>query len=173
MSYSVGQRVLFLHEPGGGVVVDIPNNHSVQVECEDGFKRTYRLNEITSVKGEYDLSDEMIIQKDQENTEETTVRKSIKGIPVIDLHIHELTEEGFDESNGRALERQMKVLRKFIEDAMNKKVRDLIIIHGVGSGILRSEVRNYLNGISGAEFFDADYTEFGVGATRVILRYSY
>ena len=49
----------------------------------------------------------------------------------------------------------------------------LIIIHGVGEGVLKDEVRLFLSKKEGIEYFDADYREYGKGATAVELRYNF
>lgn len=178
MNFLPGQKILFLHEPGGGIIVEIIDRYNVLIACEDGFNRGYRIADITTLKGDLESSipDDLKPVTEAKGSEQKAKKNSGKGsraLPTIDLHIHALTDNDFDERNGRALERQLIELKRFIESCRERKIRDLIVIHGVGSGVLRNEVRQYLSGLSGVEFFDADYTEFGAGATRVLIRYSY
>ena len=44
-------------------------------------------------------------------------------------------------------------------------------IHGVVEGVLKEEVRSELSKIEGVEYFDADFREYGKGATAVELTY--
>jgi dsDNA-specific endonuclease/ATPase MutS2 len=41
------------------------------------------------------------------------------------------------------------------------------VIHGVGEGVLKNEVRTYLENQSGIEFYDSDFREYGKGATTI------
>ena len=43
----------------------------------------------------------------------------------------------------------------------------MIVIHGVGDGILKSEVRKILSKYEHLHFFDAPYREYGFGATQI------
>ena len=56
---------------------------------------------------------------------------------------------------------------------LNAAIRDgkkkLIVIHGVGEGILREEVRKVLQFYDNVQFHDADMRKYGVGATEVII----
>ncbi len=176
--YSEGQKIVFLHEPGGGVITQIPDSHNVIVLCDDGFERKYNINSITHVRGEdYQLDD--FIPKDEEgsgNEVDKAIRykKQRRGeLWEIDLHIESLVDSHQGWSNRKIVQTQLEACRQFIEKAQDKKIRNVVIIHGFGEGVLRSEVRSYLNQIEGAEYLDADYQEYGGGATQVILRYSY
>jgi dsDNA-specific endonuclease/ATPase MutS2 len=48
----------------------------------------------------------------------------------------------------------------------------VILIHGVGEGILKEEVRTFLSKQEGVEYFDADFREYGKGATTAEIRYN-
>ncbi|HQZ43412.1 MAG TPA: Smr/MutS family protein, partial [Flavobacteriales bacterium] len=59
-----------------------------------------------------------------------------------------------------------------LEGAIRDGKRKLIVIHGVGEGILREEVRRMLQFYEGVRFHDADMRQYGSGATEVeILRH--
>jgi DNA-nicking Smr family endonuclease len=75
--------------------------------------------------------------------------------------------------NAEILSYQLKELRNFYSKARDKHIRKLIIIHGVGEGVLKDEVRLFLSKKEGIEYFDADYREYGKGATAVELRYNF
>ena len=50
-------------------------------------------------------------------------------------------------------------------------LEELTNIHGVGEGVLKSEVRIFLSGKEGLDYYDADFREYGKGATSVDLFY--
>ena len=68
--------------------------------------------------------------------------------------------------------KQMRELRTFYQRAKAKRVRKLVIIHGVGQGVLKEEVRSFLDLQEGLEFYDADFREYGKGATAVEIRFN-
>ena len=53
-----------------------------------------------------------------------------------------------------------------------KKIKEFVIIHGVGEGVLKSEIHAYLSGKSGVFYEQADFRKYGMGATKVYLKYS-
>ena len=58
-----------------------------------------------------------------------------------------------------------------MEAAIRDGKKKLIVIHGVGEGVLREEVRKMLQFYENVRFHDADMRKYGVGATEVqILR---
>ena len=56
-----------------------------------------------------------------------------------------------------------------LEAAIRDGKRKLIVIHGVGEGVLREEVRRTLQYYQGVQFHDADMRRYGVGATEVLI----
>jgi len=75
-------------------------------------------------------------------------------------------------SNTQILNRQMSMFKSFFENAKSKNIRKLIIIHGVGEGVLKEEVRSFLSKLEGVEYFDASYADYGKGATQIELKYN-
>ena len=73
-------------------------------------------------------------------------------------------------SNADILMKQMRELRTFYQRALSRRIRKLVIIHGVGEGVLREEVRSFLERQEGLDFYDADFREYGKGATIVEIR---
>jgi DNA-nicking Smr family endonuclease len=65
------------------------------------------------------------------------------------------------------LQKQLKELKATFNKAKKNKVNRLIVIHGVGEGVLKNEVRTYLENQSGIEFYDSDFREYGKGATTI------
>ena len=90
----------------------------------------------------------------------------------VDLHAPAL---GLDErrlTSAEILHFQLREARKAIDLALATHQRELILIHGVGKGTLKSELHRLLDqtkgGLSYVNEFDSRY---GYGATRVIFRY--
>ena len=51
--------------------------------------------------------------------------------------------------------------------AIRKRIQKLVFIHGVGEGVLKSELDFLLGRYDNLKFYDADYQKYGVGATEV------
>ena len=50
---------------------------------------------------------------------------------------------------------------------MRKRLQQVVFIHGVGEGVLKAELHTLLRRYDGIRFSDADYREYGQGATQV------
>ena len=74
-------------------------------------------------------------------------------------------------SNAEVLRHQMSVFKSFFRGASDKQVRKLVVIHGVGQGVLKGEIRDFLSQQDGVQFYDADFNEYGKGATTIELLY--
>ncbi len=181
-SFKVGQKVVFLRDTGGGIVKEVISNHQIIIEDEDGFDLTCSASDLALVQGsDYGLEEVEIPKETSEEIEaevEHVVRKGVltgKRKPVemweLDLHIESLTSSHRDWSNAQILSRQLSEFRRFVKQARAKRIRKLVIIHGVGEGVLKEEVRSELSKIEGVEYFDADFREYGKGATAVELTY--
>jgi hypothetical protein len=91
------------------------------------------------------------------------------GYMEVDLHIEELTDEYSGLSNAEMLNIQLQHCRKAMETAITAGAGKITVIHGVGNGTLKTEVRNLLRGYN-VQFYDAPYEKFGYGATEVLLK---
>lgn len=179
MRFKVGEKVTFMNESGSGVVRSFKNDHTVIISDDTGFDREFPVNELVKIYG--DQSDVIGIDFDADLVEEHVdlsasandvddVRK-FRDYWEIDLHIHEILESELGLTNKEMLDHQVYALRRFYRKAREKRIRKIIIIHGVGQGVLRNEVRDFLAGQEGLEVYDADFREYGKGATAVDLFY--
>jgi hypothetical protein len=180
MNLKVGQRVTFLHESGEGTILKILSVGKFLID-DDGFERICLKSEIVPIHSkDYHIDESLIagINADESFStakKATRISRGKKGEDVweIDLHIETLTPTHSGWSNHEIVQKQLKELRSFYQRARAKRIRKLHIIHGVGTGVLKEEVRAFLQGQEGVlEFYDANYQEFGKGATTVELRYS-
>src|SRR5690606_38959059 len=90
-------------------------------------------------------------------------------VPEIDLHIHELMDFYNHLSNSEIVLKQLSACKAFLHSSMAKGFRKMIIVHGVGEGVLRSEVHWLLDGFPNLQYHDASYRKYGYGATEVIV----
>jgi hypothetical protein len=182
MLFQIGEKVGFLNEKGGGIIVKIVGQ-SIYVEDESGFDRPFKANELVKIHStQFDVPES--IEKLAEASgkklsiapEKSSHIRIFKDYWEIDLHLEDLIEHFGNKisiNKDESLYKQMSVFKDFYQKARTKKVKKLIIIHGYGKGILRDELHVFLKGQDGVEFFDAPYVEYGHGATQVEIKYNY
>ena len=87
----------------------------------------------------------------------------------VDLHIEELIDNFKGMSNAEIIQIQLKHFQRTLDTAINEHYRKLIVIHGVGNGRLKQEVRNILSSYRNLQYFDASYGKYGFGATEILI----
>lgn len=183
MSYRVGQKITFLHEQGGGTIIEILGVGKFKVEDDYGFDRICLKSEIAAVHGsDYKIDETVIAGINADETFSTSRKAQFKHSSnsgkqaidfwEIDLHIEELTDSHAGWTNTDIVRKQLMELRSFVNRARAKRIRKLIVIHGVGTGVLKEEVREFFREQEGVECYDASYQEYGKGATVVEIRYN-
>jgi hypothetical protein len=183
MSFKIGQKVVFLHEVGGGVVVSVDQHSRYIVEDENGFSKPYLKSDIAPVHQEdYKLGegDYSFVEGEITSTKTRhTIRKEKANSEAIqenyweiDLHIESLTDSHRGLSNTEIINKQMNAFKLFLNKARSKRMRKIVAIHGVGEGVLKHEVRTYLDKFDDLKYYDADYGEYGKGATTIELWYT-
>jgi hypothetical protein len=86
----------------------------------------------------------------------------------IDLHIEELIDNYGGMSNAEIIQVQLRHFQKALDKALNEHYRSLTVIHGVGNGRLKQEVRAILSSMK-LRFHDGSYSKYGFGATEVVI----
>ncbi len=114
----------------------------------------------------------------QENEESNTRKKSIKfktdlkpdKLPPmeVDLHIHNLTASTRGMDNYDMLTIQMEHAKHKLEFAIRNRIPKVVFIHGVGAGVLKSELDFLFNNYH-VDFYEASYKKYGLGATEVYI----
>ncbi len=93
------------------------------------------------------------------------------GEAVIDLHIYELVENEHALDNSEKLKIQVNHFTKCLESAIANHFTKITFIHGVGTGVLKTAIKEILKEYPGVSYQDASMKQFGYGATDVIIRY--
>jgi len=169
--FKKGDRVEVIDDSEKGIVTKVEAD-SITVEFEDGFQQDFQTNELIPDK-DLNISlgyEETPIKRSDIKPENN--RKAFKSskenyIPEIDLHIHELIDDARRLSNFEILNIQLSRAKGFLDWAISKRFRKIILIHGVGQGVLKEELKTLLRRYDHVEFFDADYQKYGLGATEV------
>jgi Smr domain/Domain of unknown function (DUF2027) len=89
----------------------------------------------------------------------------------VDLHIEKLTQSSKSLDNLEMLTLQIQSFEKNLENAIANGMKDIIFIHGVGNGKLKTEIHRRLSKNPLVKFFEeARKEKFGYGATHVQLK---
>ena len=187
MIFNVGDKVRFLNSDGYGIITKILGSNTVELENNFGFQEEYEISELVSERKQEDYQTENSSFdyqiKSKINAEKTSkknldLKRKFKHLEkygskervVIDLHIENLIDTHNGMSNSEILKIQMTHFKLFLNKSIDKKQRKIVVIHGVGEGVLRHEIRKELDIYHPYfEYYDASYDEFGYGATEIRL----
>lgn len=87
----------------------------------------------------------------------------------VDLHIEELLDDTRGMDNAAIIRFQLQYFQRCIDEARRRRLWKFTAIHGIGKGVLKSEVRRVI-AEEGLTFQDASYARYGYGATEVLMR---
>ena len=90
----------------------------------------------------------------------------------VDLHLERLVEFPAKLDDWQKLHTQMQHVKNCLSSAMKKNIRRIVFIHGVGTGVLKTELHNYLARFDYLTIKEADFREYGSGATEVFIKNS-
>ncbi len=172
-----GDKVSVLDDAIDGVVVDVKGNEVI-IETTDGFNLTFKSNELIKIGNGSDMNfsfnkSQIISEKEVAKPNYTnTEKKSKKEIPVpdFDLHIEKLVKNHKSLSNYDILTIQTETAKRHIEFAIRNRIPKIVFIHGVGEGILKSELDFMLGRYDNISFQDANFQKYGSGATEVYFK---
>jgi dsDNA-specific endonuclease/ATPase MutS2 len=187
MKLKPGDKVKFKNESGEGVIVKILSDDEVEVLVED-IEIRYKIDALIHVTDEGEIYTKV---NEDKVKEKVTKGRNLKPVPggvlekhrinsersgslmiEIDLHIEELVKYPERLEPYQKLQKQLQCVKDCIEAARHKKISTLIFIHGKGTGVLRTELINYLSSLAedGITFCDADFNRYGGGAVKVTIR---
>jgi DNA-nicking Smr family endonuclease len=179
--FKVGDKVSVLNEAVRGTIVTVGPLKS-KLEDEDGFVREYP-NQflVPDISDKYKFDDEIPDHELSKKIQPASDKPLLKGIVrmpqafEIDLHYEALSESMDIKTNHQILQKQLTACRSFVQRSLARKLKRIVIIHGKGEGVLKSEIHLYLNRLESEhgiklDFHDAPYHEYGMGgATEVIF----
>lgn len=181
MSFKVGDRVLVLDEDMSGVVTKVEGN-TISIETEDGFLLSFQPHELVKTKSSKVLKETLsstsgigqaIQEKElsKKRTQQPKKRAKDRYEPTmeVDLHIHQLVKSARGMTNFDMLTLQLDTARRQLEFAINKRIQKIVFIHGVGEGVLKTELEYLFGRYSNVKFYDANYQKYGLGATEVYI----
>lgn len=88
----------------------------------------------------------------------------------IDLHIEELIDSIAGLNNSEIIKIQLQKFQLALDHAIEKKMKKLFVIHGVGNGTLKREIRKLIDSYDDVSYTDAPSRHYGAGATEVTMK---
>lgn len=90
----------------------------------------------------------------------------------VDLHIEKLAQDHATMNNFEKLSTQLQTFEKYLDLAILHHQKEMIAIHGVGSGKLRDELHELLRRRKEVKFFVNKYhPKYAYGATEIFFQY--
>ncbi len=150
----VGDYIKLKEADGSGVIRKLLSSTKIEVEMENGFV-------IKVANDKVELSEPPIpfVKKGKK-------KPSISiPPPKVDLHIEQLLPNHRNMSNFDIVQFQLNEFEKALDGAIACDMLEITFVHGIGAGVLRSEIRKRLgNNKQIKSFMDAHYDR---GATIV------
>ena len=178
MKIRVGDTVETIDDAIKGTVIKVKDD-TIIIEDSDGFEFEFSTTELIKLNTDESinlssLSNKSIeeIRREKEGSKKripssTNTKKRHRPTFVVDLHIHQLTDSTIGMTNFDMLNKQLDTARGQLEFAIKQRMPKMVFIHGVGEGVLRQELYTVLRRYNNVTFYDADYKEYGLGATEV------
>jgi len=174
----VGDKVEVLDDAISGKVLSIKLD-KVVIMTADGFELEFFENELIVI--DYSISKrnfipeniaQVLSQKEErknKNTQQNRPKDRYLPPMEVDLHIHQLVPKSKGMSNYDMLTIQMDTAKRQLDFAIQKKIQRVVFIHGIGEGVLRTELEFLFKNYSNIQINDADFQKYGRGATEVYI----
>lgn len=174
-SFQKGEKVSFLKEEGTGIILEILPNQRFLIQDEFGFEKEMQLSDLVVIHSEnYQLENipSYVVETKKESSK-AVKKKDFVTVKTfqkeIDLHIENLVDSHRGMSNGEILQIQMAAFRQFFYQALYHHLTKIVVIHGVGEGVLRNEIRSFLDRYEWSEFIEYMDKSYGQGATEIMI----
>ena len=176
MRLEIGNKVAVLDDVLKGIVVAI-NEKIISLQTDDGMIFSFKASELVKIEEDQfemskysDINNSLLLQKQEDFKKTKSLFKKLKQeiLLEVDLHIHQLTKSTKGMDNYDMLNVQLDTAKSKIEYAIRKRISKIVFIHGVGEGVLRTELHYLLNKYP-VKYYDASYKQYGLGATEVYV----
>ncbi|THD66526.1 DNA mismatch repair protein MutS [Robertkochia marina] len=175
-TFRVGDRIETVDDNIRGEVTAVSPGR-IRVITEDGFELEMEPQEVLLMPesdalkvSNVDVSRAMREKHGgQKQKKKSVKREKIEPPMEVDLHIHQLTQTTRGLTNHDMLTLQLDTAKRQLEFAISKRIRRIVFIHGVGEGVLRTELEYLFGRYDNVSWYDADYQKYGLGATEVYI----
>ncbi|KAF9658128.1 Smr/MutS family protein [Tenacibaculum sp. ZH5_bin.1] len=177
MCLEIGNKVAVIDADIKGVVTKI-KNEEIFVKDEGGMEYCFLRKELVKVEVDQselskysDINNPMLKAKTQnkEKKKKTSfIKDKREAVMEVDLHAEKLLKSTRGMDNFDILSIQINTAKHKLEYCISKRISKLVLIHGVGDGILKTELQYLLNNYP-VKYYDASYQRYGQGATEVYI----
>ncbi|WP_333694972.1 Smr/MutS family protein [Flavobacterium sp.] len=175
--FNIGDRVMVLDDNLNGTIKNI-SLQGITIETEDGFEITYEADELVldqqqnpihSFLSKAQIQKAHLEKEPQEKPKWDGLLKTKKNEVVleVDLHIEKLIPHWKRLDNYEILNIQLDTAQRQLDFALSKRIPKVVFIHGVGEGVLKSELHYLFKRYEGLQIQEADYQKYGQGATEI------
>jgi dsDNA-specific endonuclease/ATPase MutS2 len=172
----IGNKVAVLDDVLKGEVTAISKDF-VSIRSSDGMIFKFNERELVKIETEQhelakfsDINNDFLKEKiEQFKPKNKLFKKQNKEVVMeVDLHINQLIKSVKGLDNYDMLNLQLDTAKAKVEFAIQKRISKIVFIHGVGEGVLKSELQSLLNKYH-VKHYDASYKKYGLGATEVYI----
>lgn len=175
MKFQIGDKVSVLDEAISGVVVRV-TDENIQFEASDGMMYVYVKSDLVKITQDQNellnrtkVNVAFFKQESKRKNKKTAFKKNKNEVIMeVDLHAEKLVKSTRNMDNFDILNLQLDTARYKLEYCIGKRISKVVFIHGVGEGVLKSELR-YLFNKYPVRYYDASYQKYGLGATEVYV----
>lgn len=174
MRLEIGNKVAVLDDVLKGIVTNI-NGNIISIKSSDGMIFNFSESELVKIGKEQhelskysDINNELLKEKmiSKKPKKSFFQKEKHEVILEVDLHINKLVKSVKGLDNYDMLNLQLDTAKRKVEFALSKRISKIVFIHGVGEGVLKSELHYLLNKYP-VKYYDASYKKYGLGATEV------
>lgn len=177
---NIGTFVEVLDEDFKGKVIKIANNEAI-ILTADGFELAYPIKQLILIGDEtvinqgssygaieFAKSQKVTVNNHKVNTEKKSKKEEM--VLEVDLHIEKLVKTFKHLTNFDILNIQVDTARGQLEFAIKNRIPKIVFIHGMGEGVLKSELDYLLGRYPEVSYREANYRKYGLGATEVYIK---
>lgn len=173
-NFNIGDKVQFIDGNVKGTILQL-TSYKALIKDEDGFEEEVLISNLClqANSEDYNLNNDNVLvaieRKEFLHEEKKRSKANIKRTVLeVDLHIHLLTSSTRNMSNHDMVLLQLKTCKNAILNCDKTRYNKIVLIHGVGSGKLRTEIENELRRLK-LNYQDGSFDKYGSGALEIIL----
>ncbi len=181
MNFKVGDSVAVIDDIIKGKVIEV-HTGKIVIETSDGFPFDFSPKELVIIRENQhdlskfsDISNENLLEKINHSSKKrntlkfkTDSKKGEQPPMEVDLHIHNLTASVKGMDNYDMLNLQINEAKHKLEFAIKNRIPKIVFIHGVGEGVLKTELEFLFNNYQ-VNWYEASFQKYGLGATEVYI----
>ncbi len=177
MCLEIGNKVAVIDANIKGVITRI-KNEVFYVKDSEGMEYGFLKSELVKLGEEQkelskylNIGNPLLKEKVQQKSRKKKsafIKSKNEVVMEVDLHAEKLLKSTRGMDSYDILSKQLETAKYKLEYCVSKRISKLVLIHGVGEGILKTELYSMLNNYP-VKYYDASYQKYGLGATEVYV----